>query len=391
MGDDTRIRVHPSMDEQDCTLKPTAPTQSPSQLSPWNPRYWSWKKWIAAVTAVCIVVAAAVVPVKVVEMNRYPVYSPLSYSLQDVYSGVNFFDAWDFGNGTEATNGFTNYVTREGAAWSNLTYATPNQAIIKVLAQDDTGPAGRPTVKLLSKQRYTQGLFLFDIEHVPFGCGTWPAIWTSDPDPEIWPSNGEIDIVEAVNQGTKGTQMTLHTTDGCQMRGVKRKQTGKVLSTNCLNSTNYNMGCAVAGRANSYGDAANRGGGGVYAMEWRTAGIRMWFFPRSAIPPDVRTALTNDNKNTAAKDGGKPDPSSWGMATADFPSTGCDIDKHFKNHRIIINISLCGDWAGAQSIYTDEYACPGTCAEYVGSHPEGFAQAYWAINSIRVYSGQQIS
>ncbi|KAF3205094.1 hypothetical protein TWF106_001216 [Orbilia oligospora] len=179
---------------------------------------------------------------------------------------------FDYGNGTEATHGFTNYVTKDGAEWSNLTYATSNEAIIRVLPRDHTGATGRPTVKILSKQRYTHGLFIFDIGHVPYGCGTWPAIWMSDTDPDIWPSHGEIDIIESVNQGNKGTQFTLHTTNGCEM-SVKRKQTGKVLSNNCLNSTNYNMGCAVRGTPDSYGEELNKNQGGVYAMEWRTAVI----------------------------------------------------------------------------------------------------------------------
>ncbi|KAF3917379.1 hypothetical protein ABW21_db0203381 [Orbilia brochopaga] len=361
--------------QKEAPLVPPRPFANPS-------RCCSWKRWGFTLLAACVIAAAVAIPLKILEMNRYPSYSPLSYSLRDMYSGVNFFDAWDFGNGTEMTNGFTNYVTREGAVWSNLTYATPNQAVIKVLAQDETGIAGRPTVKLLSKQRYTQGLFIFDIEHVPYGCGTWPAIWTSDPDPNVWPNNGEIDIVEAVNQGNKGNQMTLHTTDGCQMRNVKRKQSGTVLSTNCLNSTNYNMGCATSGPISSYGEAVNRGGGGIYAMEWRSAGIRMWFFPRDKIPNNIKAALGMTHSETDVK----PDPSTWDVATADFPSTKCDIDKHFHDHQIIINISLCGDWAGAQPVYETEYGCPGSCAHYVSSQPDAFREAYWAINSIRVYS-----
>ncbi|EPS45592.1 hypothetical protein H072_413 [Dactylellina haptotyla CBS 200.50] len=339
----------------------------PTRTSCWDIRNWSWKHWTASTLGIAIIVIAIVVPIKVIEMNRYPSYTKLDYGLMDVC----FFDMFDYGNGTEATHGFTNYVTREGAAWSNLTYATSNQAIIRVLPRDDTGTAGRPTVKIFSKRRYTHGLFIFDVAHVPYGCGTWPALWMSDPEPNVWPRNGEIDIVEAVNQGNKGFQAALHTIEGCEM-SVKRKQTGNSLSTNCLNSTNYNMGCAVQGPDLGYGAEFNNNGGGVYAMEWRTAGIRVWFFSRNQIPLDIMF--------------GMPDPSGWGTATADFPSTKCDINSHFQNHRIIINISLCGDWAGAENVYVGEYNCPGACAEFVARYPEAFQQAYWAINSIKVYT-----
>jgi len=65
------------------------------------------------------------------------------------------------------------------------------------------------------------------------------------------------------------------------------------------------------------------------AVEWRDAGIRIWQFARGAVPADVT--------------GAAPDPSSWGTAMADFPSTNCNIGNHFKNQSIIVNIDLCGD------------------------------------------------
>ncbi|KAK6507408.1 hypothetical protein TWF481_005841 [Arthrobotrys musiformis] len=346
-------------------------SSSPPSAPAWDPREWGWLRWVIILLGVGIFATTIVVPLKVIRMTKYPSYSRLGYSLTDAYEGEGFFELFNYGNGTEETHGFTNYVTKEGAKWSNLTYATSDQAIVRVLSKDITGTAGRPTVKILSKQRYTHGLFIFDIRHVPYGCGTWPAIWLSDTDQGVWPEHGEIDVIEAVNQGDRGAQFTLHTTDGCNM-SVKRKQTGKTLSYDCLNSTNYNMGCAVRGAPNSYGEKLNSNGGGVYAVEWRTAGIRLWFFPRDQIPANIEF--------------GKPDPSEWGIATADFPSTRCDINSHFKNHRIIINISLCGDWAGAPPVYTKEYSCPMKCAEYVGSTPEAFEDAYWAINSIKVYT-----
>ena len=39
-----------------------------------------------------------------------------------------------------------------------------------------------------------------------------PALWTTDPD--HWPRHGEIDVVEAVNLGNKGNNVSLHTSGG---------------------------------------------------------------------------------------------------------------------------------------------------------------------------------
>lgn len=60
----------------------------------------------------------------------------------------------------------------------------------------------------------------------------WPAVWLADP--SDWPGNGEIDVVETVNQGNTGNQMALHTSKGCKMNG-KRAQAGTVQGTNCYN------------------------------------------------------------------------------------------------------------------------------------------------------------
>lgn len=57
----------------------------------------------------------------------------------------------------------------------------------------------------------------------------------------------------------------------------------------------------------------------------------MWFFPRNAIPADALS--------------GNPEPLKWGTPVANFQG-GCDIDSHFKNHKIIFDVTFCGDWAG---------------------------------------------
>ena len=165
--------------------------------------------------------------------------------------------------------------------------------------------------------------------------------------------------------------MALHTSKGCKM-DQKGIETGKVLTKDCYSGINSNTGCSVQGPQDTYGQALNANGGGVYAMEWRSEGIRMWFFPRSNIPSDITKGVS-------------PDPSSWGTALADFPNTDCDIGSHFRNQSIIANIDLCGDWAGDTAVYSTADGCPGLCTDFVTNNAEAFETAFWQWNSWQVY------
>ena len=158
----------------------------------------------------------------------------------------------------------------------------------------------------------------------------------------------------------------------------KRKQTGKTLTTDCLNSTDSNAGCGVQGPADTYGQALNANGGGTYAMEWRSDGIRVWFFGRGDEPADLPT----DASNTTVM----PDPSTWPEPLADFPDTHCNIGQHFRNASIIADIDLCGQWAGSTSVYSTEDGCPSTCTNFVAQNASAFDTAYWEWKSFRVYT-----
>jgi len=123
----------------------------------------------------------------------------------------------------------------------------------------------------------------------------------------------------------------------------------------------------------SYGPSFNDNGGGWYALERTSTDINVWFWPRSSyfVPPEVQWGSDI------------VDPDSWGLPVASFPNTFCDFSDHFDEQNIIINLTLCGDWAG--NVY-GQSGCPSTCVDFVNNNPGSFVDAYFDIASIRVYT-----
>lgn len=37
--------------------------------------------------------------------------------------------------------------------------------------------SGRASVRIESQKTWNEGIFAIDLDHMPTGCGTWPAFW----------------------------------------------------------------------------------------------------------------------------------------------------------------------------------------------------------------------
>jgi len=135
----------------------------------------------------------------------------------------------------------------------------------------------------------------FDVWHMPQGCSTWPAIWETGLN--NWPSEGEIDILEGVNDAGTNT-MLIHTSTGCTLP-TNRDQTGRDRGTQCDTLANP-AGCGASDpRRNSYGPSFNDNQGGWFAIERTESFIRIWFWPRNGNPP-VEVRNGNGQINTDA-------------------------------------------------------------------------------------------
>ncbi|RFU25701.1 hypothetical protein B7463_g10631, partial [Scytalidium lignicola] len=301
-------------------------------------------------------------------LSNWSIIEARAYALVDNYNAGNFFSEFNFYTGADPTHGYVDYQSQSNAQSQGLINTNNNQVYLGVDTTSYKPPNGRASVRVSSNKAYTHGLFIADIAHMPGDlCGIWPAWWLFGPN---WPSSGEIDVIEGVNlAGTD--QITLHTSSGCIVNTAGSQPGTTLLNEDC-NSGNGNNGCAVSTSAtNAYGDSFNGNGGGVYAMQWASSGIYVWFFPRNAIPQDIQ----ND----------APVTTDWGLPTVAFNGgSGCDIDAHFQNENIVFDTTFCGDWAG-NSWSGSCAALADTCVDYVAQNGGAFGQGYWSINSVKVY------
>ncbi|KAJ3827032.1 concanavalin A-like lectin/glucanase domain-containing protein [Lentinula raphanica] len=307
------------------------------------------------------------------------------------YSGTDFFSAWDYYGYIDNTTwgqsslidlpvsnslpGNVTYVDQNTGTSQGLTYIDPatGHAIIKV---DNTTniPAAttvnRNSVKLTTKDAYPLGsLIVIDVSHIPYGCSVWPSFWTLGTG-LLWPLAGEIDIIEAINN-LQANQYALHTTPGCYLAS-NSFQTGNTLQTDCSTG----QGCLVQEtKPNSFGSGFAQAGGGVFATQLDVSGIYMWFWSRSDIPASISQANSSSTMNLT----------DWGTPTAAYPSSACNITQYFQPQNLVLDITLCGVWAGVPSIYNST-GCSGQCIDNViGSGNPIYNDAYWDISYIRTY------
>jgi len=303
------------------------------------------------------------------------------YNLVKDYTGQNFFDGFQFFSGTDwnLTNGDVNYLGVSEARADKLAYVNDQQRVI--LKVDNTTNVlyndKRNSIRVESHDSYPMGsILIFDAYHLPYGCSVWPAFWTAGTK---WPANGEIDIIEGVND-QKANQMALHTNMNLTCtKTAGSKQTGKDAAPNCATAT----GCTVVEtNQNSWGEAFAAAQGGVWATQFDKSGIFIWFWSRADVPSDI-----SSNKTTL-------DPTTWGTPSAAYPSdNNCDISTQFGPQRMIIDTTLCGDWAGtlgtynASTCYSTTPPKKGLCYEdNVIGDGSNYANAYFEIASIRAYT-----
>ncbi|KIJ15318.1 glycoside hydrolase family 16 protein [Paxillus involutus ATCC 200175] len=302
----------------------------------------------------------------------------VAYDLIREYAGSTFFDRWDFyGSWDNLSLGNATWVTQSEATSQNLAYVnSEGHAIIKVdNTTNVTYGENRNSVRITTQDAYDIGsLWIIDLNHIPFGCSVWPAFWSYGPN---WPYDGEIDIIEAINMMTYN-QMAIHTTPGCTHSGNVDQLGVTGSTTDCSLVT----GCVVTETSpNSYSSNFSDAGGGVWATQFDVSGIFIWFWSRPDVPPSISQANSTSSM----------DISQWGTPHANYFSATCNISQFFTAQKLVLDITLCGSWAGVPSIYnlTCADAGPtGICYDdcVVGPGSPGFDDAYFDVSYVRTYT-----
>ncbi|KAG8971350.1 hypothetical protein FRB90_010525, partial [Tulasnella sp. 427] len=239
------------------------------------------------------------------------------YSITDTYVGPSFLTGFDhitYVTEGDPTHGRVNYTDQAFAVSKNLTFTSSDTLILRADATTvlKASDPGRNSVRIHSKKQYGTSVTILDLRHMPQGCATWPAFWTSAVP---WPDMGEIDIIEGVND-VGANAATLHTLDNCTMSSSNMIQSGSVVATDCYAGRNSNTGCQVkSGNAASYGPSFNAVGGGWYAMERTSNFINVWFWARN--DPLVPSEIKNGS--------GQVNPAHWGKPFANFVNNNCDL------------------------------------------------------------------
>lgn len=121
-----------------------------------------------------------------------------------------------------------------------------------------------------------------------------------------WPEGGEIDTFEGGSRAfpfsafhsarltllsrpvvnlQQTNQMALHTKSGCTAVNSSSSVAfdGTLQYPNCDKDANFNSGCtATDPNPASYGEAFAAAGGGMWATEFASEGIKIWFFTVSS-------------------------------------------------------------------------------------------------------------
>ena len=311
---------------------------------------------------------------------------------------------WSYFIGSDLTHGYVNYYQANpnlNDPSSNFYGSNPNQLKIQL---SDVKNVSIDSVRLRSDSTWDYGLFVIDLEKIPYGQYIWPAFWlnglTTGGSKDTWPIAGEIDIIEGGwdEGGSKTNTVSIHTEPGYSQPNLNLNNNGG----NCNDcgggpKCGYKT-CGKGGRSNppsgetcpfnacsgqwpkgkGYGEDFYNNGGGIYATQVNCDGtLKLWFVPsnngKSTSYKSIQKILLSDQKlSSDILDNLNQD---------DVEVLNLNIkpdSSPYKNLQIVINTTICGD------AFTGENNRD-KCDPQTFYSPALFENSQWIINTINVY------
>lgn len=89
----------------------------------------------------------------------------------------------------DPTNGYVNYLDESDAQNANLISVDNGVVTIRSDSTNIASGRGRNSVRISSRNQYTHGLVVLDLQHMPSAaCGIWPAFWSTGPSVSYFPT-----------------------------------------------------------------------------------------------------------------------------------------------------------------------------------------------------------
>jgi hypothetical protein len=263
------------------------------------------------------------------------------YSLAFKAQGSSFFEGFTFMT-VDDTHGAQQYLNKEEAIQAGVAAANETGATLRtgkvIPSTAPNAPFKRQSVMLHSNMAWSPSegfVVVMKYNHVPWGAGIWPAFWLMNSD-VLWPHGGEFDIMEYAND--EPGKITFHTNKNCMLDGAKLAHcmSGKPIGGSGPHNCNTNyfqglLGCRPQ-QVQRTGEWYSKNPG-VLAAAWDESGVTVYHIPNDKIPDD----LANE----------APKPETWSdFVLAHLPFNKETCQDVAKPQEIVLNIALCGDWAG---------------------------------------------
>lgn len=303
-------------------------------------------------------------------------------------SGRSFFNEFTFVTQDEV-HGAHQFVDK-ATAWREGIIATHgDSAILKV---GGLGlPYKRKSVNIHTNKAWNPGqsfVALMHYKHLPHGCSVWPGFWAMNSD-MVWPQGGELDILEYANG--EGSKVSFHTNRRCFLQNHKIHQLihgGNAPGPNNCETDYFNahpkLGCRPS--QHSHTGAWYSGNPGIMGVEWTPTHVKVFHIPEHQIPADIHAE--------------EPKPDTWDRFIIAYLPFDASCANIAQPQELILNIQLCGDWAGNAFAKTCSHARSGgcnndifnppidCCTQFVIS-PQGentLRNAYFDVKSIKVFT-----